>query len=296
MSPPILSPPALHFVVVDFTITCGTMELTFWCQTDVACHLTLHMADIDPIIRNIPYQKRGANFNLSSVTCFVEIKTIDQDEAGDTTTHTFTVPLTSYDLTHYWYLTGTQGGIPMKSMSQIFKASCSKPVEVITCKCTPVISDTYSQCCSTEWHYFIRPLVSQTLIKGHFILGRRGSYPQCNIHRFAVWHCNSSKIPDYIIASSIIYLPLDLPPGGFIDCYFPFSGGHLDAGELYTIAHKQWEDQPLRCSQYWATWKQGQTDPCISLGYSNWYQMYYSGGWKSFSGARIFYELTATED
>lgn len=128
MSPPTLSPPALHFLIVDFTITCGTNQLIFVAYTDTSCHLTLHMADVDPIIRKIPYQKRGANFTLSSVTCFVEIDTIDQDEAGDTTTHTFTIPLTAYDRWHYWYLTGTQGGAPMKSISQIFKALCHSPI------------------------------------------------------------------------------------------------------------------------------------------------------------------------
>jgi len=72
--------------------------------------------------------KRGANFTLSSVTCFVPIADIAQDEPADTYIHTFTVPLTAYSRYHYWYLTGTQGGQPMKSISQIFKARCDKYV------------------------------------------------------------------------------------------------------------------------------------------------------------------------
>jgi len=137
MTPPILSPPALHFLIIDFTITCGTNQLIFVATTDVACHLTLHLSHEEPIIRRIPYQKRGADFELSSVTCFVEVDTIDQDEAGDSNTHTFTVPLVAYGLMHYWYLTGTQGGTPMISISQIFTAHCEKPLIETCCHSTP---------------------------------------------------------------------------------------------------------------------------------------------------------------
>lgn len=126
MSPPTLSPPSLHFMIIDFLTTCGVDEFTFWCKTDTPCHLTLHLSIEKPIVRRIPYQKRGADFELSSVTCFVEIATYDQDEAGDTTIHTFTIPLVAYDLPHYWYLTGTQGGVPCKSISQIFHITCSE--------------------------------------------------------------------------------------------------------------------------------------------------------------------------
>jgi hypothetical protein len=127
MSPPISSPPALKFLVIDFTITCGTMELVFWCKTDVACHLWLHLTDQDYIIRRIPYTKRGAAVELSSVTCFVETLLIEQDEAGDTYEHTFTVPLIAYGRVHSWYLSGTQGGVAMTSVSQIFSAQCPAP-------------------------------------------------------------------------------------------------------------------------------------------------------------------------
>jgi len=127
MSPPALSPPALKFVIVDFSITCGVMQLTFWCKTDVACHLYLHLAKLKPIFRRIPARRRGADVNLSSLTCFVEVEIVEQDEAGDTYEHTFIVPLTAYDEWHYWYLTGTQGGVPMTSVSQIFKGICGIP-------------------------------------------------------------------------------------------------------------------------------------------------------------------------
>lgn len=126
--PPALAPPALHFLVLDFTITCGSMEFTFVCTTDTAVRLTLHLTTEKPIIRRIPYVKRGADFTMSSVTCFVETVTIDQDEAGDTFAHTFTVPIAGYGIPYYWYLTGTHSGQPSNSISQIFQVQCAAPI------------------------------------------------------------------------------------------------------------------------------------------------------------------------
>jgi len=131
MTPPVYAPPALHFLIADFSITCGTMQFTFWCKTDTLCYLTLHLSHQEPIIRRIPYQKRGADFELSSVTCFVEVATYEQIEPGDTLEHTFVVPLLAYCQQHYWYLTGTQGGVPCKSISQIFHVHCTKPSDPI---------------------------------------------------------------------------------------------------------------------------------------------------------------------
>jgi hypothetical protein len=127
MSPPTYSPPALHFLIIAFDYSCALHVCTFTCTTDVPCHLTAHISDQRPVIRRIPYQKRGADMEASSVTCFVETKTIDQDEAGDTTHHTFQIPMPIYDHLYYWYFTGTQGALPTKSISQIFWHSCPKP-------------------------------------------------------------------------------------------------------------------------------------------------------------------------
>lgn len=124
MSPPVYSPPALKFLITSFAYSCGTNLCTFTCTTDVACHLTAHVTAQRPIIRRIPYQKRGAEFVLSSVTCFVPIATPDQAQAGDTFAHTFTIPFPLSDHTYYWYLTGTIGGVPCTSISQIFWHAC----------------------------------------------------------------------------------------------------------------------------------------------------------------------------
>lgn len=119
--------PTDHFLVLSFTYTCGISQVTFVCVTDVPCNMTAHITDQRPAIRRVPTTKRGADFTLSSLTCFVGIKTVTQSEAGDTLTHTFVIPLSAYDVTFYWYLTATYGGKPSQSMSQIFWHSCPKP-------------------------------------------------------------------------------------------------------------------------------------------------------------------------
>ena len=125
--PPAYAPPLLHFLVIEFSYTCGTHQCTFWCKTDVACHLTAHITAERPRIRYIPDQKRGAQFTLSSMTCFVEIAQAEQLEPADTLEHTFLIPFPLYDHAYYWYLSGTILGVPCKSISQVFWHNCSRP-------------------------------------------------------------------------------------------------------------------------------------------------------------------------
>lgn len=127
MTPPTLTPPALHFLVNSFSYSCGSHIVTFTCTTDTPVHLYAHVTNQQPRVRRIPYVKRGAPFVLSSVTCFVELNLVEQTEPGDTLTHTFTIPLTAYGLIHYWYLSGTHAAIPSRSISQIFWQACPDP-------------------------------------------------------------------------------------------------------------------------------------------------------------------------
>lgn len=90
----------------------------------------MHLSTEKPIIRRIPYIKRGADFEMSSVTCFVATKTYDQDEGGDTLTHTFIVDPIVYGQDYYFYFTATHGGAPSASISQIFHANCPVPTVV----------------------------------------------------------------------------------------------------------------------------------------------------------------------
>jgi len=122
--PPAYAPPALHFLVIQFAYACTSGGCTFSCQTDVPCHLTAHITAERPRIRYIPADKRGAQFTLSSMTCFVQIAQADQAEPGDTTDHTFFIPMPLESHTYYWYLTGTILSLPCKSISQIFWHSC----------------------------------------------------------------------------------------------------------------------------------------------------------------------------
>lgn len=128
MTPSGYTPPPLHFMIIEFSSLCGWGQFTFYCKTDTPCHLWLHLSRLEPIVRRVPYIKRGVDFELSSVTCFVEIKAYEQQESADSIHHHFIISPIDYDVMYYWYLTGTQGGAPCKSISQIFSHQCAEQI------------------------------------------------------------------------------------------------------------------------------------------------------------------------
>ncbi len=220
----VYSPPALHFLVIDLAYSCGTHLCTFTCTTDVPCHLFAHVSAEKPIIRRIPYQKRGANFELSSVTCFVEVDTVEQDEAGDTTSHTFPIPFPIYDHTYYWYLTGTQGGIACKSISQIFSHACSEPLGpfiLCTNSSTPPWAGFNNNLCYNRSMAF-RPTQSMRVTKLAVWIRTRPGYQSIQYVQIQFWTSNSAakpitQIPGggviyvYPIPTTLTKIVLDLP-------------------------------------------------------------------------------------
>lgn len=230
------TPAALRFIVIDFTYTCGDHQCTFWCKTDVACHLYAHVTEQRPIIRRIPYQKRGAQFVLSSVTCFVEIDAIEQEEEGDTLEHTFIIPFPVNDHTYYWYLTGTISGEPCLSISQIFWHSC------------PAIIEPTVRCCATEAPYWyaswyncydhssaFRPLATYKCTSVTVKYKRTSSKPQCHKGRLWIFYTNADGKPTTILTGPYSFTLDDLAVGESKEVNVPINPTILNAGNDYAV-------------------------------------------------------------
>jgi len=247
--PPALAPPSLHFLILNFSYTCGVHQCTFWCRTDAPCHLYLHLAAERPIIRRIPYIKRGADFELSSVTCFVEIDTIEQTDPGDTLEHTFIIPFPEYNHTYYWYLTGTQGGVPCKSISQIFNHSCPEPLyppPVLACYNNydgrwPTYFTNTSPCC--EIAYSFKPVASYHLTKMRFLISTVSWLTPFNWTQAAIYTDSPSHYPAVLIGESTITDTSGM--GGSPEwVYFDFPYTLLTGGVGYWFSVMQWGRPP----------------------------------------------------
>lgn len=260
--PPPLAPPALHFLVLDFTITCGIMQFTFECTTDTAVRLTLHLSTETPIIRRIPYIKRGSDFTMSSLTCFVATNTYVQNEAGDTFAHTFTVPIDAYDHMYYWYLTGTHGGVPSHSMSQIFQTQCQEPLgPFLYCYSYMAAAPfTHTRGSCSEYSYCFKPTSTHKITELHLWLSKHPSYYQCPAIICSLYTAYSNGKPASLIGATVTH-PLGSLPTSWTEVTIPVDWPTVNAGTLYAFSAMGYKGYPGPYSQYIRS-KQNATDIC----------------------------------
>lgn len=95
--------------------------------TNEAVHLVLRYTYTKPVKTSIPKEKRGAVWYYDNKMCFVAWKECEQDEAGDTTTHTFSCPIFPYCVKVWYIFVGTIGGVPSPSNTAIFEAHMTWP-------------------------------------------------------------------------------------------------------------------------------------------------------------------------
>ncbi len=89
--------------------------------TNSAVHLTCHYTSVPPRIHKLPRFIRGIRMDGLGYWCFVASTAIEQDEAGDTKTHTFTIPDWYLPDIKYLVFTGTVLSLDSPSISPYFK-------------------------------------------------------------------------------------------------------------------------------------------------------------------------------
>ncbi len=89
--------------------------------TDVPCHLWMRWSTQNPWIHSIPSLRRGIEIHGDVYFCFTVYKDNEQEEAGDTLTHTFIKHDWPHCETRYFYFTGDIEGNPVVSTTAIFK-------------------------------------------------------------------------------------------------------------------------------------------------------------------------------
>ena len=95
--------------------------------TSEAAHLTLRYTYTEPVKTLTPKEKRGAVWYYDNKMCFVAWKECEQDEPGDTTTHTFSCPIFPTCVRVWYIFIGTIGGVPSPSNTAIFEAHMTWP-------------------------------------------------------------------------------------------------------------------------------------------------------------------------
>lgn len=112
--------PVLRFHLLTINHYIWEGGFTVIITTNAACHLYLRYSDIFPRIHRKPVERRGLVMGWDARYCFTVYQHIEQNEAGDTWTHTYTWPGWEDCHTRYFYFWGTMGGQDMVSETPIF--------------------------------------------------------------------------------------------------------------------------------------------------------------------------------
>ncbi|MBA7659314.1 hypothetical protein ES703_67291 [subsurface metagenome] len=112
--------PTLNWALWDITYEITATGVKIKVQTWEACHLWMRWTLTYPEEHSIPVLKRGLFLHGDKRFCFVAYHDNEQEEAGDTTTHTFTKEPWPSCQTRYFYFHGRMGGTASPSTSAIF--------------------------------------------------------------------------------------------------------------------------------------------------------------------------------
>ena len=110
----------MHFVVRNVIYALTTNGYLVTCYTNYPCHLWLRWTNIIPQKHVNPVIVRGAPVGTYIDQCFVVFNDVEQNEAGDTYTHTFTLEPWPSCERRWFYFWGTVAGVISPSASAIF--------------------------------------------------------------------------------------------------------------------------------------------------------------------------------
>jgi hypothetical protein len=110
-----------HFAVLSIAYFHFVTSIIITCSTNNPCHLTCYYTDKKPVRHATSRVVRGLALPWGAYWCFVAWKSVEQQEAGDTLTHTFEVPDWSYCRTNWLCFRGTVASELSPSVSALLE-------------------------------------------------------------------------------------------------------------------------------------------------------------------------------
>lgn len=148
-----------NWALLDINYTTLIDGYTIIALTDSPCHLFMRWTLIEPQQHKKTVYRRGLALHEDKYFCFDVYTDNEQEEAGDTLTHTFVKKNWPVCQTRYFYFQGTKEGAASPSTSAIFK----KHFKGVT-----MIGPYYLRITDTYWTKWIRHYVSgQNYIAAH---------------------------------------------------------------------------------------------------------------------------------
>jgi len=104
---------------IQYTLLCDGYIIVV--TTDTPCHLYMRWTTIKPQYQTVPLLRRGIAMHGDRTFCFVAYRDNEQEEAGDTLTHTFIKTDWPICQTRYFYFWGKVGALVCTSTTAIFE-------------------------------------------------------------------------------------------------------------------------------------------------------------------------------
>ena len=136
-TPPPSSNP--HFLLLEYAHSWVGDTLYVACVSDVPCHQWLRWTSVPMGVHNRVTTLGGYSFMTDPKYCLVQYNEVEQNEAGDTLSHTFNFAGWATCEWRWWYLVATLGGEPSPSATCIFQAHYLDQEEAESLKHTDLI-------------------------------------------------------------------------------------------------------------------------------------------------------------
>jgi len=110
-----------HFAILDIKQFHHSLGILIITTTNNPCHLTCYYTDKEPVRHATSRVVRGLALPWGAYWCFVAWQSLEQQEAGDTLTHTFDLTPWPICQTRWFTFRGTVEGTLSPSASALFK-------------------------------------------------------------------------------------------------------------------------------------------------------------------------------
>lgn len=108
-----------RWLIVSYVHSWAGNTILISCTTDNPCHLYLHHTDRHPTRAKLSDWDGGIGWMTRPRWAASEFTTVDQQQPGDTTTHTFSFDGWTPSSVRWWAITGTIAGAHSPSASPI---------------------------------------------------------------------------------------------------------------------------------------------------------------------------------
>lgn len=204
--------------------------------TDRACHLWCRVTSIEPEKHIIPVNRRGAPVNSTIDQCFVAFTDIEQNEAGDTLTHTFNVPDWPPCETRYFYFWGYIALALCPSASPIYSHHNVGPPPISErCMAQGPYPGTIGSYRCYYYSSCFQPQVSYNITSCDITYGNHiYAATVCTDGRFELWTAAANGRPVLLLQTALFANP-DITPGAIVTVNIPLTPTQLLAGSQYAI-------------------------------------------------------------